>query len=272
LDAETGDMIWSYTTGRLVHSSPAVANGKIYIGSYDSKIYCFGEPDFAISVDPVKGSVDRGKSISAIVTVSVIGFENVLLSVEGAPSDAIVEFDPPSGERTFISTMTISTSSNTPTGEYALTISGTGARGKVRTATYALTVAGPYGWLTSIDWVLILLVVALITLGIWAYSRKRKKKHWAPLLYPIFLIIVAILMRVLKIVGLFKWTIYMDWFLVLIVIVIISAVWAVHRGRERKRGYRILSPTGKERMNYRSPVKFLQRVHIFSGPSAASAL
>jgi len=40
LDAETGGPIWSYSTNGIVHSSPAVVNGKVYVGSYDNKVYC----------------------------------------------------------------------------------------------------------------------------------------------------------------------------------------------------------------------------------------
>jgi len=37
---DTNNILWSYTTGGEIYSSPAVANGKIYIGSYDKKVYC----------------------------------------------------------------------------------------------------------------------------------------------------------------------------------------------------------------------------------------
>ena len=40
LNASTGSLIWSYTTGASVYSSPAVADGRVYVGSYDSKVYC----------------------------------------------------------------------------------------------------------------------------------------------------------------------------------------------------------------------------------------
>ncbi len=40
LDALNGDSIWSYTTGGNVSSSPAVDDGKVYVGSYDEKVYC----------------------------------------------------------------------------------------------------------------------------------------------------------------------------------------------------------------------------------------
>ncbi|NIO11825.1 MAG: PQQ-binding-like beta-propeller repeat protein, partial [Deltaproteobacteria bacterium] len=35
LDAITGDSVWCYTTGDYVYSSPAVAGGKVYVGSDD---------------------------------------------------------------------------------------------------------------------------------------------------------------------------------------------------------------------------------------------
>ena len=41
LDASTGQKLWSYTTGDDGHSSPAVANGEVYVGSNDGKLYAF---------------------------------------------------------------------------------------------------------------------------------------------------------------------------------------------------------------------------------------
>jgi len=39
LNASTGTQIWDYTTGILVDSSPAVANGMVYVGSFDGNVY-----------------------------------------------------------------------------------------------------------------------------------------------------------------------------------------------------------------------------------------
>ena len=39
LNASTGAKLWSFTTGNSVESSPAVANGVVYIGSADQNIY-----------------------------------------------------------------------------------------------------------------------------------------------------------------------------------------------------------------------------------------
>jgi parallel beta-helix repeat protein len=40
LNALTGEYIWSYSTGNTVYSSPAVAYGRVYVGSYDCRVYC----------------------------------------------------------------------------------------------------------------------------------------------------------------------------------------------------------------------------------------
>jgi outer membrane protein assembly factor BamB len=39
LNAGTGVKLWSYTTGNPVFSSPAVANGVVYVGSFDKNVY-----------------------------------------------------------------------------------------------------------------------------------------------------------------------------------------------------------------------------------------
>ena len=39
LNASTGALLWSYTTGSTVVSSPAVANGVVYVGSSDDNVY-----------------------------------------------------------------------------------------------------------------------------------------------------------------------------------------------------------------------------------------
>jgi outer membrane protein assembly factor BamB len=44
LKADTGVLLWSYATGGPVVSSPAVANGMMYVGSDDGNIYAFGLP------------------------------------------------------------------------------------------------------------------------------------------------------------------------------------------------------------------------------------
>jgi hypothetical protein len=38
----TGAFIWSYATGGMVVSSPAIANNIVYVGSYNHMLYAFG--------------------------------------------------------------------------------------------------------------------------------------------------------------------------------------------------------------------------------------
>lgn len=42
LNATTGATVWTYGTGNSVESSPAVANGVVYVGSDDNSVYVFG--------------------------------------------------------------------------------------------------------------------------------------------------------------------------------------------------------------------------------------
>ena len=44
LNASTGELLWSYQTGGNVGYSPAVADGTVYAGSYDHTLYAFGLP------------------------------------------------------------------------------------------------------------------------------------------------------------------------------------------------------------------------------------
>jgi len=46
----TNQTLWSYTTGSYVHSSPAVADGKVFVGSVDAKVYAFGLIEYAYVV------------------------------------------------------------------------------------------------------------------------------------------------------------------------------------------------------------------------------
>jgi outer membrane protein assembly factor BamB len=44
LEASTGAALWSYTTGATVFSSPTMANGVVYVGSDDGTVYAFDLP------------------------------------------------------------------------------------------------------------------------------------------------------------------------------------------------------------------------------------
>ena len=40
IGAWSGSLIWKYATGGVIESSPAVVNGKLYIGVDDGYLYC----------------------------------------------------------------------------------------------------------------------------------------------------------------------------------------------------------------------------------------
>lgn len=42
LDATTGTLVWNYSTGGAMYSSPAVVDEVLYVGSMDSNVYAFG--------------------------------------------------------------------------------------------------------------------------------------------------------------------------------------------------------------------------------------
>jgi hypothetical protein len=44
LDASNGNLVWSYTTGGCIASSPVIVKGQVFVGSDDKKMYCFGKP------------------------------------------------------------------------------------------------------------------------------------------------------------------------------------------------------------------------------------
>ena len=54
MNASTGAHIWNYGTGDWVESSPAVADGKVYVGSTDGKVYAFAS--FVWSTDSAGNS------------------------------------------------------------------------------------------------------------------------------------------------------------------------------------------------------------------------
>jgi PGF-CTERM protein len=49
LNATTGALVWNYTTGSFVVSSPAVSNGVVYVGSFDHNVYAIGNAAAATS-------------------------------------------------------------------------------------------------------------------------------------------------------------------------------------------------------------------------------
>jgi len=99
--------------------------------------------NFTISAAPTSVSVVQGSQGSSTITTSVSGgfSSSIALSPTGQPSGVTVSFSPTSiaspGSGT--STMTLNVASNTATGAYPITVSGTGG-GITQTVTFTLTV------------------------------------------------------------------------------------------------------------------------------------
>ena len=41
LNASTGSLVWTYTTGDRILSSSSIANGEVFVGSADTNLYAF---------------------------------------------------------------------------------------------------------------------------------------------------------------------------------------------------------------------------------------
>ena len=65
LDASTGALLWSYNTGPISDSSPAVANGVVYVGTYDFNVYALDA-----STGALLWSYPTGNVVSSSPTVA----------------------------------------------------------------------------------------------------------------------------------------------------------------------------------------------------------
>ena len=43
LDLESGEKLWEFNAGAPLSASPAIASGRLVIGSLDGRVYCFGK-------------------------------------------------------------------------------------------------------------------------------------------------------------------------------------------------------------------------------------
>ena len=73
LNATTGAKLWNYTTGNSVHSSPAVANGVVYVGSDDGNVYAIGEIGHAASATS-QGPMPGFEVAFAVVGLAVAAY------------------------------------------------------------------------------------------------------------------------------------------------------------------------------------------------------
>jgi hypothetical protein len=97
--------------------------------------------DFGISNSGSVSAVQSGSG-SNVITASLVSGSSILVNLSctsGLPTGALCSFNPGSGFPTFSSTLTVSTLSSTPTGSFAVTVTGVGG-GVTRTTQFTLTV------------------------------------------------------------------------------------------------------------------------------------
>jgi|GEM_PF-1723228 len=77
LDAQTGGTIWEFKAGGVMRSSPVVADGYVYAGSHDHKIYCLNAQDGS----KVWEFETKGTSYNAPVKRKVKKIKTVVISM-----------------------------------------------------------------------------------------------------------------------------------------------------------------------------------------------
>lgn len=100
--------------------------------------------NFSLSADPSSGTVVQGDSISTAITATLLSgrSKTVNFIATGLPQNTAAFFSASSCNPTCSSTLTITTTQNTPVGNYTVTV--TAVSGKLsRTAAYTLTVTAP---------------------------------------------------------------------------------------------------------------------------------
>jgi uncharacterized membrane protein len=100
--------------------------------------------NYVISASPALQSVIKGQTATYTVAITIIGgsTQPVSLSLRGLPSGATFNFRPSTGNPTYTSTLLVTTTTQTPRGDYTLTIVASGG-GVVRSATVTLRVVEP---------------------------------------------------------------------------------------------------------------------------------
>jgi carbohydrate-binding DOMON domain-containing protein len=125
---------------------------KEVLGTYETEppayagVYADGplprSPYFTIVASPASGIVQRGGLVQTTIEVkSFMGYDKSVTLSAQVPLGFEVEFQPSSGTPPFTSSMTVSTSEETPTGSKVLTVTATGPEGETKTCTYKLWVA-----------------------------------------------------------------------------------------------------------------------------------
>ena len=135
--AGTHTISWSIGPSVL---DPNPANNEV------SRTFSVGAPpaqfDFEVLASPNEQTVTPGSSVSYTITANLLSgsTQNVVLTVSGEPGGVTKSFSISSGNPTYSSILTLSTSSSVSPGSYSMTVAGSGG-GKTRTVTIRLIVS-----------------------------------------------------------------------------------------------------------------------------------
>jgi len=128
-------------TGTSTVTITGTGGGITHTATVSLTVTAAAQGTFTISVSPTAGSLDRGQSGYAVVTLSVSGgfASPVALSATGIPTDVTGSFSPASITGSGTSHFTLTVARNAPTGTHAITITGTGG-GITKSTTLTFTV------------------------------------------------------------------------------------------------------------------------------------
>ena len=87
-NATTGAPLWSAATGNQIVSSPAVANGVVYVGSNDDKLYAYNATTGALVWSATTGGIIFGSSPAVANGVVYVGSEDDKLYAYNATTGA----------------------------------------------------------------------------------------------------------------------------------------------------------------------------------------
>ena len=127
----TGAYTLNYTAASIgqtltVTFTQNTASGNVTLQAATLQLASAATPDFSISAAPATQTVSPGGSTTFNTTITALNnfSGTVTLGASGLPTGTSASFNPPSVTGSGTSTMTITTSSNTPAGSASLSISG----------------------------------------------------------------------------------------------------------------------------------------------------
>jgi outer membrane protein assembly factor BamB len=94
LNASTGALVWRYTTGSPVASSPAVADGIVFVGSDDDNVYAFAPVDVTITAHCITEGADVNVQIAVDGSPTGYTTPHTFTSLTGPHTFTVPDTDP----------------------------------------------------------------------------------------------------------------------------------------------------------------------------------